>query len=60
MGYLVYEKYFGKGNREAHPEYGLDRRKAFTSISCGILLKEKREQIPEGPRDQGLHRKVPA
>src|SRR5438034_7166412 len=23
-------------------------RKAFTSISCGILLKEKHDQIPDG------------
>ena len=25
-GYLVYEKYFGKGNREAHPGHGVDRQ----------------------------------
>jgi CubicO group peptidase (beta-lactamase class C family) len=46
-GYLVYEKYFGKGNREAHPDMA-SIGKAFTSISCGIMLKEKRDQIPEG------------
>jgi CubicO group peptidase (beta-lactamase class C family) len=46
-GYLVYEKYFGKGNREAHPDMA-SIGKAFTSVSCGIMLKEKREQIPEG------------
>ena len=46
-GYLVYEKYFGKGNREAHPDMA-SIGKAFTSISCGILLEEKRDQIPEG------------
>jgi CubicO group peptidase (beta-lactamase class C family) len=46
-GYLVYEKYFGKGNREAHPDMA-SIGKAFTSISCGILLKEKHDQIPEG------------
>src|SRR5438034_8749605 len=40
-GYLVYEKYFGKGNREAHPDMA-SIGKAFTSISCGILLEEKR------------------
>src|SRR6266478_922214 len=44
-GYLVYEKYFGKGNREAHPDMA-SIGKAFTSISCGILLEEKRDQIP--------------
>ena len=46
-GYLVYEKYFGKGNREAHPDMA-SIGKAFTSISCGIMLQEKRDQIPEG------------
>ncbi len=46
-GYLVYEKYFGKGNREAHPDMA-SIGKALTSISCGILLEEKRDQIPEG------------
>jgi CubicO group peptidase (beta-lactamase class C family) len=46
-GYLVYEKYFGKGNREAHPDMA-SIGKTFTSISCGIMLNEKRSQIPEG------------
>ena len=46
-GYLVYEKYFGKGNREAHPDMA-SIGKAFTSVSCGIMLQEKRDQIPEG------------
>jgi CubicO group peptidase (beta-lactamase class C family) len=46
-GYLVYEKYFGKANREAHPDMA-SIGKAFTSISCGIMLKEKRDQIPDG------------
>jgi CubicO group peptidase (beta-lactamase class C family) len=46
-GYLVYEKYFGKGDREAHPDMA-SIGKAFTSISCGIMLQEKSDQIPEG------------
>src|ERR1039457_1352874 len=46
-GYLVYENYFGKGNREAHPDMA-SIGKAFTSISCGIMMQEKRDQIPEG------------
>jgi CubicO group peptidase (beta-lactamase class C family) len=46
-GYLVYEKYFGKGNREAHPDMA-SIGKAFTSVSCGIMLQEKRDQIPDG------------
>ena len=46
-GYLIYEKYFGKGNREAHPDMA-SIGKAFTSISCGIMLKEEHDQIPQG------------
>ena len=46
-GYLVYEKYFGKGNREAHPDMA-SIGKAFTSVASGIMLHEKKAQIPEG------------
>jgi CubicO group peptidase (beta-lactamase class C family) len=46
-GYLVYEKYFGKGNREAHPDMA-SIGKAFTSVACGIMLKEKHDLIPDG------------
>ena len=46
-GYLVYEKYFGKGGREAHPDMA-SIGKAFTSIASGIMLKEKHDQIPDG------------
>ncbi len=46
-GYLVYEKYFGNANREVHPDMA-SIGKAFTSISCGIMLKEKHDQIPDG------------
>jgi CubicO group peptidase (beta-lactamase class C family) len=46
-GYLVYEKYFGKGNREALPDMA-SIGKAFTSISSGIMLKENRDKIPDG------------
>ena len=36
-GYLVYEKYFGRGNREANPNmYSIG--KMFTSVACGIML----------------------
>src|SRR2546422_8443298 len=45
-GYLVYEKYYGKGNREAIPATA-SVGKAYTSIACGIMLQEKRDQIPE-------------
>ena len=46
-GYLVYENYFGRGNREAIPELA-SCGKAFTSIAVGIMLKEKAALIPEG------------
>lgn len=46
-GWLVYEKYYGKGNREANPAMA-SCGKAYTSVACGIMLKEKHELIPEG------------
>jgi CubicO group peptidase (beta-lactamase class C family) len=46
-GHLVYEKYFGRGHREAHPDMA-SIGKAYTSIACGIVLHEKRAEIPEG------------
>jgi CubicO group peptidase (beta-lactamase class C family) len=46
-GFLVYEKYYGKGNREATPAMA-SVGKAYTSIACGIMLEEKHAQIPEG------------
>lgn len=46
-GYLVYEKYYGRGNREANPATA-SVGKAFASIACGIMLHEKKDQIPEG------------
>ena len=46
-GYLVYEKYFGKGNREANPNmYSIG--KMFTSAACGMMLAEHRDHFPEG------------
>ena len=58
-GYLVYEKYFGKGHREAHPDMA-SIGKAFTSVSSGIMLHEKRDQFPAGSRHQSLHAKISA
>jgi CubicO group peptidase (beta-lactamase class C family) len=46
-GYLAYERYFGRGNREAIPELA-SCGKAFTSIAVGIVLQEKAALIPEG------------
>ena len=46
-GWLVYGKYYGRGNREAIPTTA-SVGKAFTSIASGVMLAEKREQIPQG------------
>jgi CubicO group peptidase (beta-lactamase class C family) len=46
-GWLVYEKYYGRGHREALPTTA-SVGKAFTSIACGIMLADKRDQIPQG------------
>ena len=46
-GHLVYERYFGRGDREALPELA-SCGKAFTSLATGIMLKEKAASIPDG------------
>lgn len=46
-GWLIYEKYYGKGNREAIPAMA-SIGKAYTSIACGIMLRDSRDKIPEG------------
>jgi CubicO group peptidase (beta-lactamase class C family) len=46
-GWLVYERYFGRGGREATPNLA-SVGKSFTSIGVGILLQEKRDRFPEG------------
>ncbi len=46
-GWLAYERYFGKGNRDANPDMA-SCGKAYTGIACGIMLREKRAAIPEG------------
>ena len=46
-GHLVYERYFGRGHREALPELA-SCGKAFTSVAVGIMLKEKVALIPDG------------
>ncbi|MCF6332982.1 MAG: beta-lactamase family protein, partial [Draconibacterium sp.] len=45
-GYLVYESYFGKGQREAAPNLG-SCGKSFTSIAVGILMNEHPELFPD-------------
>jgi CubicO group peptidase (beta-lactamase class C family) len=46
-GYLVYERYFGKGQRDATPNLG-SCGKSFTSIAVGILMVEHPELFPQG------------
>lgn len=46
-GHLVFEKYFGRANRNANPDMA-STGKAYTSIACGIMLKEFRDKIPDG------------
>jgi CubicO group peptidase (beta-lactamase class C family) len=46
-GWLVYERYYGRGNREAIPAMA-SVGKAYTSIACGIMLREMRDKIPQG------------
>jgi CubicO group peptidase (beta-lactamase class C family) len=46
-GWLVYEKYFGRANREVTPNMA-SCGKAFMSICCGIMLKEHLSDLPEG------------
>ena len=46
-GWLAYEKYYGKGNRQANPAMA-SVGKAYTSIACGMMLREKRDAVPEG------------
>jgi CubicO group peptidase (beta-lactamase class C family) len=46
-GYLVYEKYWGLAHRNANPDMA-STGKGFTSIACGIMLHEKKAEIPDG------------
>ncbi len=46
-GWLVYEKYFGLGQREATPNLA-SCGKSFTSIAVGILMAEHPELFPDG------------
>jgi CubicO group peptidase (beta-lactamase class C family) len=46
-GWLVYEKYYGRGARNALADMA-SCGKSFTSVACGILLKDKRDQLPDG------------
>jgi CubicO group peptidase (beta-lactamase class C family) len=46
-GWLVYERYFGLGHRDATPNLA-SLGKSFTSAACGILLGQRPELFPDG------------
>jgi CubicO group peptidase (beta-lactamase class C family) len=46
-GWLVYERYFGLGHREATPNLA-SCGKSFTSIAVGILMGERPDLFPNG------------
>ncbi|MCX8038166.1 MAG: serine hydrolase [Candidatus Sumerlaeia bacterium] len=46
-GWLVYERYFGRGHREATPNLA-SCGKSFTSIAMGILMAERPDLFPDG------------
>lgn len=46
-GWLIYENYWGMGQREATPNLG-SCGKSFTSIAVGILMKEHPALFPDG------------
>src|SRR5439155_7781975 len=46
-GWLVFEKYFGRASRNDNPDMA-STGKAYTSIVCGIMLKEFHDKIPTG------------
>ncbi len=46
-GYLVFEKYFGRAHRNANPDMA-STGKAVTSVACGVMLSEFKDQIPDG------------
>lgn len=46
-GWLVFEKYVGRASRTCNPDMA-STGKAFTSIACGILLREFANRLPNG------------
>lgn len=46
-GHLVYERYFGRGHREALPELA-SCGKAFTSVAVGMTMQDKPALFPHG------------
>ncbi len=50
-GWLVYERYFGRGHREAAPNLA-SCGKSFTSVAAGIMVAERRDAFPDGLRQR--------
>jgi CubicO group peptidase (beta-lactamase class C family) len=46
-GWLVFERYFGRGHREATPNLA-SCGKSVTSLAVGMLLAERRDLFPDG------------
>ena len=46
-GWLVYERYYGRGHREANPA-SASVGKAYVSIASGMMLAERKAAIPDG------------
>ena len=46
-GWLIYERYFGKGDPDATPNLA-SCGKSFTSIAMGILMAERSDLFPDG------------
>jgi CubicO group peptidase (beta-lactamase class C family) len=46
-GQLVFERYFGRANRDSNPNMH-SIGKMFTSTSCGIMLAEHEDRFPDG------------
>ena len=54
-GYLVYEKYFGRAQRNVNPDMA-STGKAYTSIACGIMLHEFHDKYPGRAESESLSR----
>ena len=46
-GWLVFERYFGQAQRNVNPDMA-STGKAYTSIACGVMLREFHAKIPDG------------
>jgi hypothetical protein len=58
-GYLVYEKYFGKGNREAHPDMASNRQGLHQYLGRDHAERKARPDSG-GPGNEGIHSKIPS